>query len=252
MCYYGNMSDKLIIVNKKTGQTPLDCINEIKASRPDLADLPMTYAGRLDPLASGVLLVLVGDECLKKNEYLDLTKEYEVDILLGFSTDTYDVMGRITQALYKDVHIDSSTFSDFVGTFSQPYPPYSSRTVEGKPLFKWAREDRLEDIEIPSRDVYVDNIKIVREYKIKGSDLLSEIHRVVGLVSGDFRQEEVLSIWDKSMNYKKDLDFKIIRIKIVCDSGVYVRSIAHNIGEKLGIPALAFNIVRTKVGDYSV
>src|SRR3989338_10830300 len=89
------MTDKFVIVNKKKGQTPLDCINELKNTDENLRKLPVTYAGRLDPLAEGVIVLLIGDECIKKDEYLKLPKEYELTILFGFATDTYDVMGRV-------------------------------------------------------------------------------------------------------------------------------------------------------------
>ena len=97
MCYSGNMNDKVINVYKKCGETPLDCINKLKNDDSNLRFLPMTYAGRLDPLAEGVLFILIGDECHKKDEYLSLGKVYEVDILFGFATDTYDVMGVFTK-----------------------------------------------------------------------------------------------------------------------------------------------------------
>ena len=70
------MHEGIRIVDKKCGQTPLDCIKDIKKANPELAHLPMTYAGRLDPLAEGVLVILIGDECLKKDEYLKLEKVY--------------------------------------------------------------------------------------------------------------------------------------------------------------------------------
>ena len=91
------MEGKVIIVNKRAGLTPLECINEIKKTKPEWAHLPLTYAGRLDPLATGVLVVLIGDECHKKDEYLNLPKEYLVTILFGFATDTYDLMGLVTE-----------------------------------------------------------------------------------------------------------------------------------------------------------
>ncbi len=96
--------DKVIKIYKKKGETPLECIGNLKKQDENLKLLSMTYAGRLDPLAEGVLLILVGDEVNNKNEYLKLPKEYEVDILFGFGTDTYDLMGKI---------IETKEFFDF-------------------------------------------------------------------------------------------------------------------------------------------
>ena len=58
----------------------------------------MTYAGRLDPMASGVLLVLAGEETKNKDKYLGLDKEYDFEILFGFATDTYDILGKVIKA----------------------------------------------------------------------------------------------------------------------------------------------------------
>jgi tRNA pseudouridine55 synthase len=283
------MENSIRIVNKKTGQTPLECINEIKKAEPNLAYLPLTYAGRLDPLAEGVLIVLIGDECLKKDEYLKLEKIYELEILFGFATDTYDVMGKIINIYassscqflgprtredegpdHKNWHEDSASntnilnstpdyvsrieeiLPNFIGKIKQSYPPYSSRPVNGKPLFMWAREGKLDQIEIPTHNVQIDNIEIIGENSYLGAQLLSKIKEDIGKVKGDFRQKEIISIWEKELQNKKEEKYFTIKLRINCGSGVYVRSIANEIGEKLGIPTLALRIVRTKVGEYGI
>ena len=89
--------EKAVFVNKQPGETPLEALARYRATRPDLvATTPMTYAGRLDPMASGTLLVLVGDECKNKDAYLGLDKEYEIEVLFGISTDTQDALGIAT------------------------------------------------------------------------------------------------------------------------------------------------------------
>ncbi len=251
------MLDNVINIYKKAGQTPLDCINILKKEKDELRFIPMTYAGRLDPLAEGVLLILVGDECLKKDEYLSLPKEYEVDILLGFATDTYDEMGKVIKFEKSEDFKNFATkiqkiLPRFIGRIKQSYPPYSSRTVNGKPLFEWAREGKLEEIEIPSHDVFVENIEILEEESYLGSELLSKIKEDIGKVKGDFRQKEIINIWEKELINKYEEKYYVIKLRISCGSGVYVRGIANEIGEKLGVGALALKIVRTKVGDYSI
>jgi len=262
------MEPKIVVINKKTGQTPLECIQELKKEHSNWKHLPMTYAGRLDPLARGVLLILIGDECLKKDEYLALPKEYELTVLFGFATDTYDVMGKVTEGSNDETPSPQSVsmghsplaggeeltrvLSSFVGRITQAYPPYSSRTVGGKPLFQWAREDKLDEITIPSHDVFVDNIEILSLKSISGASLLKKISKDVGSVSGDFRQQEILELWTKHLADKKESIFQTVKLKIKCSSGVYVRSIANDLGKSLGIPALALDIVRTKIGDYLI
>ncbi len=280
------MEEKVLIVNKERGQTPLECLNQIKIANPKWAHLPLTYAGRLDPLARGVLVVLIGDECHKKDEYLDLPKEYIVTVLFGFSTDTYDLMGLVTKmkknktnesstsSSSRDIFSDSRTTEEeesdcenlpagraikireilakFTGRIKQAYPPYSSRTVLNKPLFKWAREGRLDEITIPSHDVFIERIEMISQKEITGSDLFAKIKDDISRVAGDFRQVEIIASWREILKDEMETKYKTITLKINCHSGVYVRSIAEGIGQALKIPSLALDIVRTKVGDYEI
>ncbi len=245
--------ENVLKIYKKKGETPLECIQNLKKNDENLKLLPMTYAGRLDPLAEGVLLVLVGDEVNKKDEYLKLPKEYEVDILFGFETDTYDVMGKVTESENTtefNISNMENILKNFIGTIEQSYPPYSSRPVNGKPLFAWAREGKLSEIEIPKHKVLIENIEILNQSEISGEDLLKKIINDIGLVNGDFRQKEIISLWKSKMLGKEKENFPILKIKVTCGSGVYVRVLAHDIGDKLNIPALALNIKRIKVGKY--
>ena len=120
-------------LDKKSGETPLECINRFKVNNPEYKNDKMTYAGRLDPLASGVLLVLVGEECKNKEEYLKLDKEYELTILFGFKTDSFDILGMIDEkkdgafnALGNYKKADFEIFlKKFEKKFKQKYPLFS-------------------------------------------------------------------------------------------------------------------------------
>ena len=127
--------EKVVSIYKKIGETPLEALERFRATRSDLKDVPMTYAGRLDPLAEGELLILIGDECKKKQDYLGLDKEYEVEIIFGISTDTHDALGLVTEVNVNSRGLTSTIdLSKYVGKFSQEYPAYSSKT--GKFSFK--------------------------------------------------------------------------------------------------------------------
>ena len=80
-------------VFKPIGISPLGAIKALKEKYPELKNEKMTYAGRLDPLAEGALLILAGNAVHEKEKYLKLDKEYEGEILFGFTTDTYDILG---------------------------------------------------------------------------------------------------------------------------------------------------------------
>ncbi len=92
-----------VILNKKEGETPLQALERLRSSNSKYKDAKMTYAGRLDPMASGLLIILIGDEVKNKEKYLKLNKEYEFEVLFGFATDTYDILGKVVKNGSPDV-----------------------------------------------------------------------------------------------------------------------------------------------------
>lgn len=245
---------KVIILNKKEGETPLIALEYFRSKRKEYEDLKMTYAGRLDPMANGVLLVLAGEETKNKEKYLNLDKEYSFEILFGFSTDTYDILGKITKArnfIIKKEDLEKTIkkeLKNFKGKLTQTYPIYSSKTVSGKQLFQYAREGEI--VEIPEREIDVKKINLIKIKRIKGDALKNKIHKRIGSVVGDFRQKEILKIWDKNINTQSC--YSIASLNIKCGSGTYVRGIANSLGENINIPTLAWSIKRTKVGRYMI
>jgi tRNA U55 pseudouridine synthase TruB len=89
------------------------------------------------------------------------------------------------------------------------------------------------------------NIKL---RKINNKKLLEKIGKRIRKVNGDFRQKEIIHIWKKEL--KTEETFFIASFKVKCSSGTYVRGIAQDLGEKMGLPALAYTIKRTKIGKY--
>jgi tRNA pseudouridine55 synthase len=242
---------KVLIFNKKEGETPLEALDVFRARNRKYEDTKMTYAGRLDPMASGLLVVLAGDEVKNKEKYLKLDKEYEFEILFGFTTDTYDILGKVTRSCLVEMtvreleKIIKQNLKFFTGKFVQKYPLYSSKTVLGKQLFQYGREGV--DVERPEREVFVKSLKFIKLRKINNKILLESIEKRIRKVNGDFRQKEIIKIWQKELEQGESL-LKIASFKIKCSSGTYVRGVANSLGEKLDIPALAFSIKRTKIG----
>jgi tRNA pseudouridine55 synthase len=75
----------------------INLYKKMREQRRDLWNETLSYAGRLDPMAEGVLLCLVGSANARREAYLDLNKEYILDVLFGFSTDTYDILGKVIE-----------------------------------------------------------------------------------------------------------------------------------------------------------
>lgn len=245
--------NEFIILNKKEGETPLEVLNRFRLKNNKYKGVKMTYAGRLDPMASGLLLVLAGEETKNKEKYLKLSKEYKFEVLFGFATDTYDILGKVLKQNFKNCEDLEQKINKnlryFTGKFIQKYPIYSSKTVKGKALFKYARSGV--DVIVPEREVFVKELKFLKLRKINNVKLLDNIKRRIKKVKGDFRQKEILKIWRKKLTLKNSTSFFLASFKVKCNSGTYVRGIANTFGEKIGIPALAFSIKRTKVGKWS-
>jgi len=281
-----NIFKKILLLNKKEGETPLEALENFRRKKSKknkkYKDVKMTYAGRLDPMASGLLLVLAGGETKNKEKYLALEKEYEFSVLFGFATDTYDILGRAQYSnILKNIRTIRSkselekkikeNLKSFVGKFKQKYPMYSSKTVHGKPLFTYARAGKA--VESPEHEVNVKSLKFLKISKINNTKLLANIEKRIKKVKGDFRQKEILKIWRRYLkanqiknssaflhatrgpfrvqNSLSDLPvFFIADFYIKCGSGTYVRSIANDLGRKIKIPALALSIKRTKIGKW--
>lgn len=253
---------KIIVLNKKEGETPLEALESFRAKNKKYKDVKMTYAGRLDPLVSGLLLVLAGNTVKEKEKYLKLSKEYNFDVLFGFATDTYDILGKVTSAnlpLAKGEARRGSELKNlikknlkfFIGKFQQQYPMYSSKTVDGKPLFTYAR--RGEPVISPKHEVSVTSLKFLKLRKISAKELLENIEKRIKKVKGDFRQEEILKIWRKNLSVKHrvfDAGFFVASFHIKCGSGTYVRSVANDLGQRFGMSSLALTIKRTKIGNW--
>ena len=242
-------------LNKKAGETPLECIKRFKAENPEYEGEKMTYAGRLDPLATGVLLVLVGEECKKKERYLNLDKEYELTILFGLATDSHDVLGMIEEK--KEGALDflgkytERDFTDllnkFEKKFKQKYPRFSSKTVKGRPLFEIAKAEGIAEKDLPEKAVEIMEIDFQSFGFVSKKYLHDFCLENIFAVKGNFRQNMIWSKWEQTLEKFEDINLPTLTIKVTCTSGTYMRSLAKAIGEEIGFPALALKINRTMI-----
>ncbi len=243
---------------KERGETPLERIERFRKANPEYKNVPLSYAGRLDPMADGVLIVLAGDKNKDKGEFLDLDKEYTFDVLFGFATDTYDVLGVMADSVTRTSHksVSAPLLMEYIaqmpGKRSQKYPPFSSKPLEGKPLFVHARKGDLSDFDLPEHNIEIFSSSLVGMKKIKDNELLEEVERLIKLVKGDFRQERILHLWKDTLRVLYGMSFDVATINVHCSSGTYMRSLANELGEHIGVPALAMRILRTRVGKYKV
>ncbi len=186
----------------------------IRKLRQKLNIRKMGHAGTLDPFATGLLIVAIGSATKKLTEFLKLPKTYETEILFGIQTDTGDITGKILkdENVSLDIEKVKEVLKDVVGILALSVPAYSAIKVSGEPLYKKARAGEV--FETPVKNM--------------------EIRRVVFV---DL--------------YKED-DKAVLKALFDVGSGTYIRSLAEEIGKRLGVPATVRELRRTQIGDMNI
>ena len=203
---------EIVLIDKPKGPTSFDMVSRLRRK---LGIRKIGHAGTLDPLASGLLILGVGKGTKKLADLIKLPKTYEAEILLGVSTDTGDLEGKVL----KEQEIETldtkevkRVIKGLVGKLLLKVPAYSAIKVKGERLYKIAREGRT--VDLPEKEMEVTKA-------VFKSCLKSEKHYVLKVV----------------------LDVK---------SGTYVRSLAEEIGRRLSVPATLKNLKRTKIGKFNL
>lgn len=208
----------MIIPQVKNGILNIDkpqCITShdvVDAIRKIFPDQKVGHTGTLDPLATGVLPICIGEATKLSEKLTSEVKNYSVKMLLGVETDTYDITGRIVFAsvLNKDEIYIKERIKRFIGKQQQMPPKYSAIKVEGKKLYQYARENQ--DVEIKPREIEIFNID----------------------------------------NIRIDLESKEVAFDVECSKGTYIRSLVNDIGKKIGCGATMTELRRTKTGSFAI
>jgi tRNA pseudouridine(55) synthase len=254
---------RFITLQKRVGETPLECLEAWREEHPELADVPLAYAGRLDPMASGTLLILIGDECKRQASYHGLDKAYAFSVLLGVHSDSGDVLGIVNETgpSQPTKEAIARVLEELTGTITLPFPIFSARTVQGKPLHTWTMEGRLSEIEIPKQTSKVYSLTLEALRQQTRTEVYTHAKRMIDSLptvtdprkslGNDFRRPDVKASWERFWESgSKDNVFCILDLVCIASSGTYMRSLAEVIGEKLGTTGLACGIHRTIIGRY--
>lgn len=245
----------MLLAYKPVGLTPLEVVQSVKALNPLYQKAKIAYAGRLDPMAEGLLLLLVNQECKERSKFQGLAKTYEFEVLFGVSTDTYDILGLVSEL---DKNLETKEITEKLANYTaqmpgkriQSYPAFSSKAINGKKLFELAKSGKLNTIKIPSKEIEIYSIKLLSEKRISRQELEKYIFDRISKVRGDFRQDKIIENWEKLFRDNPNLTLPVYKFRIKCGSGTYVRSIAHQMGIDMRTQALALSIKRTAVGPY--
>ena len=198
----------VLIVDKPAGMTSHDVVARVRRLASERA---VGHLGTLDPMATGVLPLVLGRMTRLAQFYVASEKSYEGEIRFGFSTDTYDAEGEpVGEPQPVALTLDQvlAAAARFRGTIQQTPPPFSAKKIAGVPAYKLARKKK----EVELKPIQVE----VREFEILG-------------LEGDRAT---------------------FRARVA--SGTYLRSVAHDLGQLLGVGAHLATLRRTRVGEFSL
>lgn len=198
----------VLVLDKPNGMTSHDTVNRLRRIT---GERSIGHLGTLDPMATGVLPMLLGRMTRLAQFYLHCEKEYEGEIRLGFATDTYDATGEpcgpVQAVRCSEAEIREAA-SRFVGIIEQTPPSYSAKKIAGVPAYKLARKKQT----IELKPVKVE----IKKLEITG-------------VQGDR-----------------------VTFQAQVASGTYLRSLAHDLGQQLGVGAHLASLRRTAVGEFRI
>lgn len=197
----------IINIYKETGYTSFDVVAKMRGI---LKIKKIGHTGTLDPDASGVLPVCVGNGTKLVELFADHDKEYIAELMLGVATDTQDLSGTVIKESPVNVtreQVEEAVMS-FVGDCMQVPPMYSAIKINGKKLYELARAGK--EVERKARSV-------------------------------TFHEIEILSV-----------ELPVVKIRVSCSKGTYIRTLCNDIGEKLGCYAAMKSLLRTRVGVFDI
>lgn len=230
---------KCASVYKKVGHTPLQVVRDILPYlQSDEVD-KITYVGRLDPMAEGWMHILWNGDMEEKAILASKDKIYEIEVVCGISTDTGDVLGLITEDKVADAETSqtSKAIQSFVGPFTYAYPKYSSpnikETLKGREKEEKLQKGNIKKIEEVSI-TYINSVNLEKEIENKLS---------LSKMDGNFRLEEIKEKWKEFFIDNSNIYLKI-KLRVDCSSGTYMRTLAEELGKKIGMPAYAHSIKR--------
>ena len=209
------------------------------------------HGGTLDPLASGLLPVLLGEATKFSDDLLVADKTYEACIRLGISTTTADAEGQwLTWApAPEDEAAIRNACAEFVGRIIQVPPAYSALKKDGRPLYEYARAGIA--VDVPSREVQVHSLDVLRIGPLQGLPMTSDAgapiaadaHAHAGVQAGAENLEPALDA---------EVLVRDVWIRVDCSKGTYIRTLAADLGSRLGCGAHLAGLRRTRVGELSI
>ncbi|MCA9368753.1 MAG: hypothetical protein H6773_00150 [Pseudomonadales bacterium] len=214
-----------------------------------------THTGTLDPLAEGVLVVLTGEDRFKKVELSNTQKTYVFEIVFGLTTDTHDLLGLPTGIRKSQLELQNIetalkvALPGFLGKSQQLQPNFSAGRHNGKSFFELAKKNQNTFPKIKN-SITIYSLTLVESSLISRKKLLEKHVERVSLVTGDFRQKEILAAWQRIAKQLPAM-LPLFHLEATVSKRTYIRALVRDLSQTLTIPATTFSIVRLKNGAYS-
>ena len=203
---------QVLLMDKPLEWTSHDVVAKIRSN---IKIKKVGHAGTLDPLATGLLILCTGKFTKRINEFMSQEKEYTGTITLGAVTPTYDLESA-PQSFISTAELTKEALDNavqhFTGEIQQVPPIHSAIKQKGKPVYLLARKGK--DVHLEPRTIFIKTFEIT-----------------------DFNKSEAQCI---------------ASFRVVCSTGTYIRSLAHDLGQHLGCGGYLSALRRTKIGDYRV
>lgn len=203
--------DGIMLINKQKSCTSHDVVNKIK----HMFNEKVGHTGTLDPNATGLLPILIGQGTKLSYYLINHDKEYEVTLQLGIKTDTADGEGKVLEEQNVDKEVleeenVANVLESFIGNQLQTPPMYSAIKLNGKKLYEYARKNI--QVDVKPREIEVYDISITH------------------------------------INAEKDE----LQFTVKCSKGTYIRSLCEDIAKKMGTIGYMKELNRTKVGIFDI
>ena len=203
--------DGIIVINKEKGYTSNDVVQIVKK----IFNKKVGHTGTLDPMATGVLPLLIGQGTLLSKYLVNHDKTYQATLTLGKKMDTGDSEGNVVEE--KEVLPEMLTeenlnniLKSFIGEQTQIPPIYSAIKVNGKKLYEYARNGQ--EVEIPKRNIMIYDMKLINI----------------------------------------DTENTEIKFEVACSKGTYIRTLCEDIAKKLNTVGYMSDLLRTRVGRFDI
>jgi tRNA pseudouridine55 synthase len=201
--------DGLLVIDKPAGPTSHDVVARVRRA---LRERRIGHTGTLDPLATGVLPLVLGRATRLARFMSEADKTYDAIVRLGVRTDTADaegqIVGQVHEGALPDRHAIERALDAFRGTFDQRPPAFSAKKIGGKKSYDLARSGKAPNA--AAKAVTTHSLEVT------------------------------------------NVDTDLVSVTVRCSAGFYVRALAHDLGERLGIGAHLAGLRRTRSGDFTL